>query len=494
MAKIGRDPQGLSQETYDLIIVGGGIYGVMLSFEAAKRGLKSLLLEQGDFGGATTFNCLRIIHGGFRYLQTMDLHRFRESVSERRWFLKAFPELVSPLPCLMPLYGNGLRRPLFMRLGGLANDFLSRDRNTGVKAENALPSSQFLDVEEVAQIFPEVDRAGLKGGIRWYDAIIPDPQFVLMEILRRSVQFGCPALNYVEGKSLITANNHVSGITARDTCSDRTFLFRSNVVINAAGPWSRQFASAFDRDYPELFKGSLAWNVLFDKPALSSHALAIAPKQPNARTYFLVPWKGRLLAGTGHAPWNKGSKPPKPTKHMMDSFVDDLNFAVPNVGLTRENILHIFSGLLPATREGGVGLTKREVILDHSEHGGPKGFYSVSGVKFTTARLVAEKLLHRIFPDTSAQHDLHSEVFENSGNGRCMARDFEADRTEGLDTASLEILREIVDAEAVVTLDDLLFRRTDLWEALYCNNDLKMQLRQHLSLSDFPISRRNGGE
>jgi glycerol-3-phosphate dehydrogenase len=125
MGIITRDPVGAVRGRYDLIVVGGGIYGVMILLEASRRRLNALLVERDDFGGQTSFNSLRIIHGGLRYLQTLDLHRFRESVSERQWFLRTFPDLIRPLPCLMPLHGDGLRRPPVLRAALAANDFLS---------------------------------------------------------------------------------------------------------------------------------------------------------------------------------------------------------------------------------------------------------------------------------------------------------------------------------------------------------------------------------
>ena len=129
MSEIIREPLDAVKKKYDLIIIGGGIYGTMLSLEASRRGLLSLLLERDDFGQHTSFNSLRIIHGGLRYLQSLDLHRFRESVSERKWFLKTFPHLIKTLPCLMPLYGNGLYHPFVLRTALLMNDILSYNRN-----------------------------------------------------------------------------------------------------------------------------------------------------------------------------------------------------------------------------------------------------------------------------------------------------------------------------------------------------------------------------
>ena len=99
---IARDPEGASRERYDLIIIGGGIHGAMLLLEAGQQGLRSLLVERGDFGGETSFQSLRIVHGGLRYLQALDLPRFFESVRERRWFLRTFPEPVSYTHLTLP--------------------------------------------------------------------------------------------------------------------------------------------------------------------------------------------------------------------------------------------------------------------------------------------------------------------------------------------------------------------------------------------------------
>ncbi|MHC4710388.1 MAG: FAD-dependent oxidoreductase, partial [Planctomycetota bacterium] len=234
MGKIIRDPVGFAEQTYDLIIIGGGIYGVMLSFEASKRGLKSLLLEKADFGGATTFNCLRILHGGFRYLQSLDLKRFKESVAERSWFLKTFPGLVKPLPCLMPLYGNGLPRPSIVRLANSMNDTLSRNRNSGISPERRLPNGEVLNASQTKEICPLIHPNGLKGGVVWYDAIMPDSQRIVIELLRWACGNGASALNYVEAEELLIEDRKVKGVGAKDLETGELFEFKSDVVINAA--------------------------------------------------------------------------------------------------------------------------------------------------------------------------------------------------------------------------------------------------------------------
>lgn len=140
---IQRDPVAVDRSSYDLVIVGGGVYGIALALEAARRRLGVLLVERRDFGGETSWNSLHIIHGGLRSLQSMDLHRFREMVAERRWWLQQFPDLVEPVPCLMPLYGRGLRRPSVLRSALLVTDLLSRNRNRGVRFDRFLPGVEW---------------------------------------------------------------------------------------------------------------------------------------------------------------------------------------------------------------------------------------------------------------------------------------------------------------------------------------------------------------
>ena len=157
--------------------------------------------------------------------------------------------------------------------------------------------------------------------------------------------------------------------------------------------------------------------MLLDRDSLSSHALAIAPKKQQARTYFLIPWKGKILAGTGHAPWNGKLDDPKPSSTLIEDFLRDLNLAIPTLQVGVEDILHVFSGLLPVTEVGSVHLTNREIIHDHSIDDGPYGLYSVSGIKFTTARRVAEKTLARIFSEIKPSFERNLEDISLTQNG-----------------------------------------------------------------------------
>lgn len=467
MVKLVRDPAAAARETYDLVIVGGGVYGAMVSLVASLNGVRSLLVERGDFGGETSYNSLRILHGGLRYLQTLDMSRFFESVGERHWFLRTFPELTEALPCLMPLYGNGAKRPAVMQAALMLNDSLSIGRNQGVRADRQLPNGKTVSKTAVGDFFSLVDTSGLQGGAVWYDGGIPDSQRIVMEVLRWAAQLGATALNYVEADGLLQDSCHVSGISAIDQLTGQTYDYYGRVVINAAGPWCRELAARCDRDIPSLFQASIAWNALIDRPALSSHALAVAPKKSGARTYFLRPWKGRLLAGTVHDPWIQPVRSrPMPTDEQLASCIDDLNQAIPGLNLCEREILRIFSGLLPAAKAGTDKLSKREVIYGHTQNN-MDGLYSISGVKFTTSRLVAEKTLRHIL---NQGHLSNQTSFQPMGinlkppNGIGIRRgivDYHW-MPVNTDISWLDELKNLVDDEAVCHLDDLVLRRTSL--------------------------------
>jgi glycerol-3-phosphate dehydrogenase len=455
---IDRDLHAASAQPWDLLVVGGGIYGAALALEAARRGLAALLLERGDFGGETTWNSLRIVHGGLRYLQSLDLARHRESVGERGWLLRHFPDLVEPLPCLMPLYspprGGRLRRPAVLRAALMVDALLSRDRT--------LPRSRVLGVEETAKLFPAVDREGLRGGALWHDAVVPDAHRLVVELLRWACRAGARALNYVEAAELRVEGGQVRGLRAVDRELGRSFELKAKAVASCAGPWVRRVARRFDRDVPGLFRPLLAFNVLLDREPLAPGAVAVASRQPDAQTYFLLPWKGKVLAGTAYAPITEelfhGRIPGEP---LVEGFLRDLNAALPGFEARREQVLRVLWGRLPAAVEGSATPAPRPVIHDHGREGGPRGLVSVSGVKLTTARSIAEKVLG---------------VFASSGALRLADRPAEVERPAPdpplpLDEltrlaeedwgAARDHLRGLVQRQSVLRLEDLLLRRTD---------------------------------
>ncbi|BAM02570.1 FAD-dependent oxidoreductase [Phycisphaera mikurensis] len=465
--------------SHGLIVVGGGIQGVMVALEAARRGHRPLLLEAGDFGGATTAASLRIVHGGLRYLQSADVRRFLESVNERRWFLRHFPDLVRPLPCLMPLYGVGLRRRSTLRPALRLNDLLSLHRNRGVPRGARIPPAGLLDRDGLLARAPGVCPRGLTGAAAWTDAQMTQPQRLVMELLRWAVSAGATALARVEALSLSLHGGAVRGVDAVDLRTGCTHHFEASGVVNAAGPWSGVLAEAFDppgaRDAEphELVRPQLSFNVLLDAPppagdaAVAVHAGdaaagagdAVRPADAAAGAQFLVPHAGgprpMTMAGTGQVPWTgatgvAGGAGPTPSEAQLGEFLDRLGRAHPP--LAGVAVRRVFAGLLPAEAAGSAEPRHRPRWIEHDRHGGPGGLISVAGVKYTTARLVAEQTLRRLLGS-----GLHAV---RTGTGRPPpAEGWAAARFEP--TAALAAaLPGLCEAEAVSCLRDVTRGRT----------------------------------
>ena len=464
MRAILRNPEVAAKETYELIIIGGGIYGVMLSWEASFRGLRTLLIEQADFGGATSFNSLKTIHGGFRYLQSLDLQRFFESVQERNWFLQNFsdPNLVKPLPCLLPLYGKGLRRPFILQQALQFNTILAARCDRYLNPERCLPRGKIISAQLTQEIFSAVNPGGLQGGAIWYDAFMPNSQRLIIEILKAACSKRVKALNYMQPQALLTSKDRVAGIMAQDRETGNSYQYRANIIINAAGPWSAEVAVNLDGKHCNLYKNCLAWNVLFDREAVSDYAVAIAPNKPQAKTYLMHNWKGRLLVGTGNAPCLGKATEPMPSDSQLEDFISDLNDAIPQLKLNLSNINQVLAGFRPIKNPQTNAVADREMIISHARYGGCAGLYSISGVKFTTARLVAEKTLKRIFPDiliTKPQNSISQMMIESPQSVGIYAYDWYPNPNE---LEWQQQIKELIAEESVQHLDDLIFRRTSL--------------------------------
>lgn len=452
---ISRSPDDASRRTWDVLIVGGGILGVCHALEAARRGLSVLLLERDDFGGATSWASQRIVHGGLRYIQSFDFARHRESWRERRWFLVHFPELVRPLPCLMPLYNVGLKRMDTMRAAFFLNDVLSSGRNDQLDVQHQIPAGRILSAEETHDWFPEVESAGLCGGALWHDAVLICPQRVLIELLRWTCAGGGTALNYTAVISVSRQSSSMFRIRAHDRVSESEREFRASNVINCAGSWAAQLhterpGSSFA---PPPF--SLAFSVLLDRPPLSRAAVAVSPRQCGKPMHFLVPLQEKMIAGTAHVAWSAPDQKGRPTEQQIELLVRDLNDAAPGLNAAASDVLRTFSGLLPATRTASSATHARPIRRIHPSSTSHSRFLSVWGIKYTTARSTAERTMRLLFPNHSTAKLPQPEPMRGL-NWSQWSPPSSAERPR-----YREILAKIIEYEAVVTVGDLLYRRSD---------------------------------
>jgi glycerol-3-phosphate dehydrogenase len=271
---------------------------------------------------------------------------------------------------------------------------------------------------------------------------------------------GAVSLNYAEATGLVVRDGRLAGLRFLDVDSGRSLEVQATAVVNCAGPWCREVASAFDRDLPELFHPSLAFNVLLDREPPAEGALAVEPAGGRGRTYFLVPWKGLTLAGTFHASCSASAGEDGVDDKLLLQFLGNLNAAIPGLDVDAGKVLRVYSGLLPAGSAGSVELALREVLRHHADHGGPQGLFSVSGVKLTTARRVAEKTLREIQSWRGRSLPAPSGPARPDPQRPLPWNELRSLWQEDADSAQ-EHVRRLIAEESVLHLEDLMLRRTD---------------------------------
>lgn len=405
-----RDLTRLAANTYDVLIIGGGIYGICAAWDAALRGLSVALLEKGDFGHATSSNTLRVIHGGLRYLQHGDLRRLRHSIQERSTFMRIAPHLVHPLPFVIPTYGHGLRGKEALFTALLINDLIGFDRNRLQDPQKHLPPGRVISKQEFLRMFSGVEATGLTGGAIVYDCQMFSSERLVISLARSAALASAEIANYVEVFGLLKNGDRIAGVKARDLLTGCEFEVRARVVVNTSGPWLDRVLSLCDGRSPGRSPAlSKAFNILIERQLIPRYAMGIYTKtrfkdrdavlSKGARLLFLAPWHDRTLIGTVHLPYDCEADQCRVTEDEIQTFLDEVNDAYPAASLRREDVCFTYGGLLPMANhgQGGVRLVKQYRIRDHKKEDGIDGLISVMGVKFTEARHVAERVVDLLF-------------------------------------------------------------------------------------------------
>ncbi len=373
-----RDLGALAAREWDVAVVGGGIYGAAAAWDAAQRGLSVALVEREDFGAGVSWNSLKTIHGGMRYLQKLDLGRLRQSSRERATLLAIAPELVRPLPIVVPTYGHGTTGREALALGLLLNDWLTRDRNRGLPSSHRIPGARTVSAAETLRLVPGVERRGLSGAALWHDAQAASTERLTIGFLHAAAGKGALPANHAEVVSLLRTGGRVAGVAVCDTLGGRTIEVRARMVVNAAGPWADEVLArgGLARPAAPLLR---ARNVVLRRTPVVPFAVGA---KSEGRFLFLVPWAGHTIVGTSYEPADGPPSDPA-------SFLDEASRAFPWAGITREAATLVHEGLVPG-RDGASGLSTRPRLHDHEAEDGLPGLVSLQGVKYTTARAVAQ--------------------------------------------------------------------------------------------------------
>lgn len=391
-----RDLTRLASEAFDVIVAGGGVYGLTIARELAADGASVAILERADFGGGTSFNSLKTIHGGIRALQHGALADMRAFVREQRAFALMAPHLVQPLPFIVPTYRHPLRNRAVMGAFLALYDRLAADRNHGVAADLRLPASHTVGRADCLQLNPAIDPSGVTGGAVWHDYQLRAPERFIVALLDSTVEAGAAAANYTPVREILTVNGGVTGVRAQDALTGSTFDIRGRIVVNAAGPpaWALLERSGIRPRSLRVPGFSLAMNIVIDRPPLTHAVGGLA----GGRFLFMVPWNGRSIIGTSHddhAGASDGSVAVAPDR--LEALLADAREALPGVAVTREHIRLVHRGLLPATsRNGASTLLTHSIVHDH-QRDGVRGLVTVLGVRYTTAGATARAAASRVW-------------------------------------------------------------------------------------------------
>jgi len=491
----------LEHQLFDVLVVGGGIYGACVARDAALRGFKVALVERGDFGSQTSHNSLKLIHGGMRYLQHLDFRRVRQSLNERRFWLSMAPHLVQPLEFVIPTQGYVTRGPMALLAANVLHRCIGPDWNRGVAKSHRIPLGRVHTRKTLEQRVPGLPMDGITGAATFCDGQILDADRLLLECLMASYERDAVIANYVLATGFLMGASGASGIVAVDQLDGTEFEIRARVTINACGPWigellRNQFGEEIAACAPPLSRNmNIVTRRLFD-----GYGVGIPSRRPadgvlsdEFRLFFVTPWHDVSVTGTTHFPYTGHPDDFHVAEDEVVAFVDELNEAYPPANLMPSDVLYAYAGLTPAddgNRDGEVVRSRHPNVIDHEASHGIAGIYSVIGVKYTTARLVAEQVIDMVARQLGSPASGHaSRTTPLPG-----ARGWEAKRVTGANTATLSnqmaallprsggredessagpakhsfdaalesCVRFAIQSEMAVRLGDILFRRTDL--------------------------------
>lgn len=373
---------------YDLVVIGGGIIGTGVARDAALRGLQVALFEREDFASGTSSRSTRIIHGGLRYLERLELGLVYEALHERRRLLQNAPHLVEPLPFLFPVYrGKGHSLPVLWAGIGLY-DLLNLRR--GMPHHRLLPAGHALRLE------PSLRPEGLKGGFLYHDAQCAFPERLCVENVIDAAAAGARIENHAPVVAIPVEGGQVRGVVVREQASGKEETVEADLVLNASGPWLDEVERLANPAAKPRLRRTKGIHVVV--PRFTQHAL-IMETEDARRVFFAIPWGRYSLLGTTDTDYDGPSEAVAADEDDVSYLLRELR-RVLNVELAERDILYTTAGLRPLRRQLGRSagaVTRKHAILDHEATEGIRGLVTIVGGKITTFRHIAEDTVDFVF-------------------------------------------------------------------------------------------------
>ncbi len=411
-----RRPTELQARQYDVLIVGAGITGACLAFDAALRGLSVALIDKCDFGSATSSASSKLLHGGLRYLQQLRFDKVRESARERIYFQNLAPHLTHYVPFVVPTYRGLSKSKTLLNAGMLLYTILcTGQRRLLNDPGKRVPAGGGLGRAQVLARIPGLAPAGLTGGRVFYESHMHSSERMTLAFIDSASRAGAVVANYIAADRFLVADDRVVGVEATDRLRNNDasgtgepFEIRASVVVNAAGPWIHRLNAQLEtRTIAPILTGVSKGTHIVTPPLTNGCAVALPTRRPSqsvvdrgGRHVFIIPWRGHSLIGTTYGPYHGDLDDLRPTVDDARELIDEINTALGSDTLSLADVRYAFAGLYPLVDEEirpsvyqGTGDYR---VVNHEETDGVAGLFSVFGAKYTTARLLAERALDLI--------------------------------------------------------------------------------------------------
>ncbi|KAB7528485.1 FAD-dependent oxidoreductase [Flagellimonas olearia] len=382
----------LAKEPYDLVVIGGGITGAGIALDASSRGLKTVLVEKGDFASGTSSKSTKLIHGGLRYLKQFDFWLVKEVGSERAIVHKLAPHLVIPEKMLLPLIEGGSYGKWLTSIGLKVYDILAQ-----VSGDD---KRQMLEKKEAMKLEPLLPKKILNGA-GYYAEYRTDDARLTLENIKTSLHYGTQVLNYARVTDFIYEDERVAGVTLKDEVAGKEISIKSKYVINAAGPWVDELRSMNHSKKGKRLHLTKGVHLVFPQEKLPVKQ-SVYFDIPDGRMMFAIPRGKVTYIGTTDTNYN--SDKDHVTTDIADAIylISAVNHMFPDINLELDDIISSWAGLRPLIHEEGKSaseLSRKDEIFTSNT-----GLVSIAGGKLTGYRKMAERTVNRIAKQMEEDH------------------------------------------------------------------------------------------
>ncbi|GAA2664626.1 MULTISPECIES: glycerol-3-phosphate dehydrogenase/oxidase [Actinosynnema] len=364
----------LGEETFDLVIVGGGVVGVGAALDAATRGLKVALVEARDLASGTSSRSSKLFHGGLRYLEQLEFGLVREALRERELMLtKIAPHLVKPVSFLYPLANRVWERP-YTAAGLLMYDTMGGARS--------VPGQKHLSRSGALRLAPSLKQDALIGGIRYFDAQADDARHTMM-VGRTAAHYGAVVRPSTQVIDFLHESDRVSGVRVRDVEDGRETDVRAHAVINATGVWTDELQRLSGSRGRFRVRASKGVHIVVPRDRIVSETGLIL--RTTKSVLFVIPWRNHWIIGTTDTDWNLDLSHPSATRADIDYLLAQVN-SVLATPLAHEDIEGVYAGLRPLL--AGESESTSKLSREHAVARVAPGLVAIAGGKYTTYRVM----------------------------------------------------------------------------------------------------------